>query len=254
MIELLSLGTFSLPKIADRNNEDALLVPVKKASGYLFAIADGVGSYDGAGLASKAAIDTLNSLNPEVWDDDDSSPFIFQEIKRQISSLSVIDAHYSKAATTLTFCHVGKGRLRIGHIGDCRAYYRDGGRLKQITEDHTQHQRLLDEGLYKPSELKTLGGKNHLYSAISRSIDLVFQAYTIPLSKLCGEDRTIDIVIMSDGAYAAWDHRPRFSLGTMVDPNRFTSGLLRRITRLTPSDDHSIIAVKLEDRLENIGN
>ena len=245
MIELLSLSTFSFPKMAERKNEDAVLAPVKKGSGYLFAVADGVGSYAGADLASRAAIETIDSLNPEVWDDDESSDFIFEEIKRRISSLSSIDDGYSKAATTLTFCHVGKGRLRIGHVGDCRAYFREGGRLKQITEDHTQYQRLINEGMYKPSELKKLPGNNSLFSAISRNINLVYQASIIPLADLCEEDGSIDIFIMSDGAYSAWEHRPRFSRGTMENPNRFASNLHRRITRLMPSDDHSLIAVKL---------
>ena len=245
MIELLSLSTFSFPKAAGRINEDAILTPEKKGSGYLFAIADGVGSYAGANLASKIAIETIAALSPDVWDDDESSNFIFEEVKRQVSSLSAIDDKYSKAATSLTFCHIGRGRLRIGHIGDCRAYFRDGARLKQITQDHTQYQRLLDEGLYKPAELKTVRGNNSLFSAISRNINLVFQASTIPLSELYQEDGSIDVFIMSDGAYAAWEHRPRFSLGTLENPNRFASNLHRRITRLTPSDDHSLIAIKL---------
>jgi serine/threonine protein phosphatase PrpC len=73
--------------------------------------------------------------------------------------LSDKNIKFSHAATTLTFCFVDDEGLHIGHVGDCRLYVKTDSKLKQITKDHTQHQKLLDDKIYSKSELKQLPGK-----------------------------------------------------------------------------------------------
>jgi protein phosphatase len=244
MINLLSSSTFSYSKEIGRQNEDAIHPPQRVGEGYLIAVADGVGSYLGANLASQAAIEVLSAVTPGNWNMGISTEEIFTQIKSRVVELSSTDSSLTDAATTLTFCYVGPYGVRIGHIGDCRAYIRKGGTLVQLTTDHTQHQRLIDEGLYKASELKRLGGKNTLFSAISKKVELHFQDRYLPYDEIVSEDGCFEILIMSDGAYYAWDLRPRFALGTLVDPNRFASSLHRRIIRFNPVDDYSLIATK----------
>jgi protein phosphatase len=45
MFSLISCGSFSLAKYIDKKNEDSILLPLFLNDGYLFAVADGVGSY-----------------------------------------------------------------------------------------------------------------------------------------------------------------------------------------------------------------
>lgn len=243
MINLLSSSMFSYPREADRQNEDSVFPAQRVGDGFLIAVADGVGSYAGARQASQAAIDVLSAIPSAHWDAGPSSE-IFAETKSRIVKLSSSNSIFSDAATTLTFCHIGSQGLRIGHIGDCRAYIRSGNTFKQLTTDHTQHQRLIDEGLYKPSELKRMGGKNTLYSAISKKLELHFQDIYIPYEDLEIEDGVFEVLVMSDGAYRFWDLRPRFVMSTLLDPNRFASSLYRRITKHSPVDDHSLVAAK----------
>lgn len=244
MINLLSSSTFSYPKESGRQNEDTILPPQCVGEGFLIAVADGVGSYTGASQASQAAIDVLSAITPSNWDSGISTKEIFTQIKHRVVELSATNNSFTDAATTLTFCYIGPYGVRIGHVGDCRAYIRKGGTLLQLTTDHTQHQRLIDEGLYKASELKRLGGKNTLFSAISKKVELHFQDRYLPYDEIESEDGCFEILIMSDGAYHAWDLRPRFALGTLLDPNRFASSLHRRIIRFNPVDDYSLIATK----------
>lgn len=56
MIELISCGAFSCPKGNDRENQDALLLPQQCDDGFIFAVADGVGSYAGAKEAAQTAV------------------------------------------------------------------------------------------------------------------------------------------------------------------------------------------------------
>lgn len=244
MISLLASSTFSYAKESGRTNEDSILPPQLLGDGYLMAIADGVGSYAGADQASRAAIKCIREIPADDWARGVSSKLIFSEIKRRVSELSDHDQNASEAATTITFCYVNSKGVRIGHIGDCRAYIRKGIVLKQLTADHTQHQRLMDEGLYRPNELKLLGGKNTLYAAVSKKLDLHYQDLWLPYSELNPDALDFDIVLMSDGAHQVWDMRSRFAQTTMSDPNRFAASLKRRISWIGPSDDYSLVFSK----------
>lgn len=245
MICLLSSSTFSFPKEQGRQNEDSMLPPLKLNHGYLMAIADGVGSYAGASSASAAAIEYLASLPVDFFEGGNAVETIFKDIKDRVSSLTIRDPSYFNAATTLTFCYAGPTGLTIGHIGDCRVYLKNDRKLLQVTKDHTQHQLLIDEGLYKASELKNLSGKNTLFSAISKKTELRFQEVFLSYNQICDADGGVNIILMSDGAYHSWESRPRFLESTLHDPSRFAANLKRRIERMGPTDDCSLIAVRL---------
>lgn len=245
MIKLLSSSVFSFPKELTRKNEDSVLPPRKVGSGFLMAIADGVGSYAGASSASESAIEYLISLQPAAFESSDAVEQIFDQIKIRVSNLTNEDPSFYDAATTLTFCYAGEKGIKIGHVGDCRVYLKSDRKLIQVTKDHTQHQMLIDEGLYKPSELKEAGGKNTLFSAISKKINLRFQEIFLRYDQICAHDGSVSLFIMSDGAYHPWELRPRFLESTLEDPSRFAANLRRRIVRMVPTDDCSLVAVKL---------
>ncbi|AIX68913.1 PP2C family protein-serine/threonine phosphatase [Klebsiella pneumoniae] len=242
MIELLTCGLFSHSKDTRRENQDTILPPVFINDGLLMAVADGVGSYDGAQYASQSAIKELPDLvtkgNLQNMTD------LFMSLKEGISSLSSENIKFSHAATTLTFCFIDDNGLHIGHVGDCRLYVKDGSRLKQVTKDHTQHQKLLDEKIYSKNELKFLPGKNTLTTAIANAIPLDFQQTFIPHEELLDEYDECCVYLMSDGAHAFWDKRPRFSVNTISNPASFAASLYKRIERNGPIDDHSLIAIR----------
>ncbi|MBV4532721.1 protein phosphatase 2C domain-containing protein [Pseudomonas sp. SWRI107] len=244
MIKLLSSSSFSFPKEPPRKNEDSILPPRKVGDGFLMAVADGVGAYAGASSASESAIDYLTSLPPSAFEGGDATKQIFEQIRSRISNLVTENPSYFEAATTLTFCYAGEYGVRIGHVGDCRVYLKENGKLRQVTKDHTQHQKLIDEGLYRPSELKEVRGKSTLFSAISKNVSLHFQEVFISYNDFCDKDGSISLFLMSDGAYHSWEVRPRFLESTLDDPNRFASNLRRRIMRLHPVDDCSLVAAR----------
>ena len=245
MIGLLSASAFSFPKVPTRKNEDSILPPRKINGGFLMAVADGVGSYAGASSASESAIEYLSGLHAADFEKSDAIAEIFENIKLRVSDLAIKNASYIDAATTLTFCYAGEKGIKVGHVGDCRVYLKSHNKLVQVTKDHTQHQKLIDEGLYKPSELKGVQGKSTLFSAISKNIKLDFQELFLSYDEVCAPDGSLNLFVMSDGAYHSWELRPRFLESTLEDPNRFAANLRRRITRLQPTDDCSLIAVKL---------
>jgi len=244
MISMLSCGLFSYAKTSSRTNQDTILAPHFIKQGYLLAIADGVGSYFGAEHASRSAVQSL--LDGIDAGHIDNMDFLFASIKDAVSYLSSTNEIYREAATTLTFAYINSFGLYIGHIGDCRLYVNSGSRLVQLTKDHTQHQMLLDQNIYSKKDLKNLGGKNTLTSAISKDIPLNFQSEFIPISDLVRDGDEINIYIMSDGAYHHWDLRPRFADSTIINPSCFTASLYKRILRNGPIDDYSLVVAKFK--------
>ena len=248
MISLLSCGAFSLSKDAERDNEDAFLLPKKCKDGYLFAIADGVGSYTGAKEAAESAIQYLSDL-PNFYDiaPDD----VLNNIKAKIAEFASMRPESMKAATTLSYCAINSKHLDVIHVGDTRVYVKNGNKLQLLTKDHTQHQELFDEGLYTRKELDSIPGKNTLTSALSKQLPIRYQHVTIPIADLVDQDGIVTLFIMSDGAHHFWERRPRFSPNTLSNVTNFAASLYKRIQRAGPTDDYSLAAASFQIKSTN---
>lgn len=242
MLELLSVAAFTSSKSSDKTNEDAILLPQKKQSGYIFAIADGVGSYAGADIASKLVIDYMANLKEILCEE--KVERILIEIKNRLIELGNKKEGFHNAATTLTVGFLEESGLHIIHVGDSRLYVKKEQKLIKYTKDHTQHQKLLDEGLYTERQLRNMSGKNILVAALSGNINLEYQYLFLDKDKITCEDGEIVINLMSDGAYEFWEKRPKFSQNTMSNPTAFSTSLQRRIEKNGPVDDYSLVSVK----------
>ncbi|BBQ91296.1 PP2C-family Ser/Thr phosphatase [Klebsiella quasipneumoniae] len=243
MTTIYSCSSFSFPKSLDTISQDSILLPKKLDGGYIFSVADGVGGYNGGKEASNLAIKEISKLQHKVKPSDIDR--IFNSIKDSISAFSENNEEYSSAATTLTFGYVSDEGLLIGHSGDCRLYIKEGSKLKQYTKDHTQHQILIDKGLFTARQLRKLQGGNVLTTAISSKVTLEFQSIFIKKEDLPIENNLLTIYLMSDGAHYYWEDRPRFSLNTLNNVNRFSASLMRRIESKGPHDDYSLIGLNI---------
>lgn len=243
-MNVIATASLSYPKTEYRINQDKIFAPLLTGRGLLMAVADGVGSYSGASEASSIAIDVISEIN--VIENYIDCRAIFEEILERIKKKTNEDATLKNAATTLTFCYLMENGCWVGHIGDCRLYAKFGSKLIQLTKDHTQHQMLLDEGVFTKKQLQDKPGKNILTTAISANTEMKHDVFFIPSDELKCDDETITLYIMSDGAHSSWEKRPRFSVRTMSDPIKFTNGLMRRIERQGPTDDYSIVGIMID--------
>ncbi|RYC13217.1 MerR family transcriptional regulator [Nocardioides zhouii] len=129
----------------------------------LFAVADGVGVGDDAGV-SAAALDVLAEL-----DDADPSPDPLEALDAAVgrAAEAVTSRASAKGGTTLTALLLVGERALIAHVGDSRAYaVRDGG-LERLTRDHTVVQSLIDEGRLTDDEARTDPDRNLLNRALA---------------------------------------------------------------------------------------
>lgn len=237
-----------------KDNEDSFVLPACNKGGYVFCVADGLGSYKGALNASRFVCRFLEGkknidhsyLNDLFVDD------LKVEFGKYIQSL---DKEYIKAATTLSACFLDTSGLSIWHAGDCRVYIKKDKKLIQLTNDHTQYQKLLSKKIYTKKELEAHGiGKNTLTTAISLSTPIEEEYLFISMDDLKHEyGDNLSIIIMSDGAHHFWDLRKRFSAKTMGDIVKFSSALKRRIERFGAIDDYTVVAATFNVQdIENI--
>ena len=139
------------------NNEDSCcaLEPIG-----FFAVADGMGGYEGGEVASRVAIETLERFyRRNAADDDVTWPFAIDpsiELERNMVATGVRMADASIAAqrtgrlasmgSTVATLVVREGRVVLGHVGDSRVYRARGGRLEPLTRDHSLYEEMLAMG------------------------------------------------------------------------------------------------------------
>jgi PPM family protein phosphatase len=131
-----------------RQNEDAYVCEPP-----LFAVADGMGGAQAGELASSLAAAAVRDdprATPESGEQRVDE--LIQEANRRVYQRQSHDAAASGMGTTMTVALVEDGTVAIGHVGDSRAYLIRGGRLEQLTEDHSLVAELVRSGKLSPEE------------------------------------------------------------------------------------------------------
>jgi len=129
----------------DRNEDDCCAVP----SLGLFAVADGMGGYQGGEIASRAAIAALIELFQRLCVDRglvrrlgvDSAIAAAIELANQRIQ---VQRHgpLARMGATIALVRFSGDTVAIGHVGDSRVYRLRRGQLQQLTEDHSYYAAL----------------------------------------------------------------------------------------------------------------
>jgi PPM family protein phosphatase len=132
--------------------------------GYLFLVADGMGGHAAGERASALAVAaieqfTVNTFkwflqNDEPGHDDAASEFAdaIKQADAAIIEEAKIHPELQGMGTTLTLAYAVGSQLFVSHVGDSRAYLFRGGRLKQLTHDHTMVADMVRRGELPPEQ------------------------------------------------------------------------------------------------------
>jgi protein phosphatase len=179
----------ALPKIAARgvtdvgqkrdHNEDAFLVDEALS---LFVVADGMGGHAGGGTASRLAVETIQRMVHKARDTDPAAfgtgagieeskvPDVLRDAVEQacavIYDTAQGDPDLSGMGTTVTAALVDGAATFIAHVGDSRCYLLRGGRIYQVSEDHSLVNEQLKAGAISADEARFSRFKN----IITRSV------------------------------------------------------------------------------------
>lgn len=133
------------------HNEDSFAIDDEHA---LFVVADGMGGHQAGDIASKLATSTIASFFRTLGGEDVTWPAHFDrtlsdEENRLITSIGLANRRIFEQSqqqralhgmgTTVVGAHFSskKRRIYVGHVGDSRAYRIRGGKIEQLTRDHS---------------------------------------------------------------------------------------------------------------------
>ena len=148
------------------NMPDGTLPGQVEEVAYGMVVADGMGGMAAGEKASQLAIQAGVDLvlNSPMWatrvDQEAARQLIdrmrgyFRKVDSHVIDRASADRHLQGMGTTLTVAYIIDTSAFIVHVGDSRAYHFHGGRLDQVTSDHTLAQDLLKAGRIGPEEVQ----------------------------------------------------------------------------------------------------
>ncbi len=156
-------------------NEDAFICEPP-----LFAVADGMGGARAGEIAAGLAATALGEAGSEAQGEEGVVALI-TEANRRIWERSLADPQTAGMGTTVTAALVDAdtGAVGIGHVGDSRAYLLRGGRLEQLTTDHSLVAELVQSGVLTPEEAERHPQRSAITRALGTEPSVEVDAFTV---------------------------------------------------------------------------
>ena len=161
------------------HNEDSLCLLAEYS---LYAVADGMGGHSSGEVASRMAVETISSFFKMTTRDEEAT-WPFKEEKnlrydenrlvagikwsnRRIYEAAARDPKYKGMGTTIVTAFFTQGGAYLGHVGDSRGYRIRGGKIEQITEDHSLLNDYIKANKLTPEEIEHFPHKNVIVRAL----------------------------------------------------------------------------------------
>ena len=170
------------------------------AGPHVLAVCDGVGGAARGDIASATAIGQLRRLDDGPASGEDQDDLLGQvagalhRAHDRIGDLVDENPSLTGTSTTATVALFDGTTLAMGHVGDSRAYLLRDGELRQLTQDHTFVQTLIDDGQITEEEARHHPHRNLILKAIDGIHDLEPDLFTVDVTP---GDR---LLFCSDGA------------------------------------------------------
>ena len=173
MNAVLEIVTRSDPGMVRSNNEDAVMANALRGFAVL---ADGMGGYNAGEVASGMATDFIGTEFGR-WLAEAADRATDAEVKRAMeicvdnANRAIFNAANANPqcagmGTTLVVAVFRRTQLRLGHVGDSRAYRWRDSELAQITRDHSLLQEQIDAGMITPEQAAFSANKNLVTRAV----------------------------------------------------------------------------------------
>jgi PPM family protein phosphatase len=219
-----------------RRNEDAYVVQPP-----LFAVADGVGGAQAGEIASRIAASVVRDAGAEIGAD--AVVALIQEANRRVYEAAVADDARAGMGTTMTAAMVEHGSVRIGHVGDSRAYRIRDGALEQLTEDHSLVAELVRSGKLSPEEADVHPQRSVIMRVLGTDPEVDVDTFDV-------EARPGDVfMICSDGLTSMVDDQTILELveGSRASLERTARALVDAANRRGGEDNITVIVFEIGD-------
>lgn len=136
-------------------------------------VCDGMGGANGGNIASAAAVDVISEQIQQLYDEKLSKEQlatlltdIVQRANTRVFDMSISNPELEGMGTTCEFVFVKDRTVHVVHVGDSRTYAIRGGKIKQLTEDHSIVQEMVRRGEITPEEAMVHPNKNIITRAL----------------------------------------------------------------------------------------
>lgn len=144
-----------------KKNEDAIGFFVSNGgpATQLAVVCDGVGGNAAGEVASALALETIERSFFGAGTPDDIGSALRRAIEaanHAILGKAALDPRLAHMASTCTAVALRGEDLRVGHVGDCRAYRIEGAVIQQLTSDHSVAEEYARRGELLPADKQGL--------------------------------------------------------------------------------------------------
>lgn len=188
-------GSFIAKEMVDQPS--CLTKLLTDQSPVIAAVCDGVGGAQAGEVAAYTVVSALGALM-SGFDQVHDTAQITNAMRRVSQRIASLRQHESDAmgATIVMACIQGE-RLLITNVGDSRAYLLRAGQICQLSEDHSEVQRMFNMGMITREEMDTHPRRHVItqYLGLAES-DLLIDPYYSEIIQMMPEDR---VLLCSDG-------------------------------------------------------
>ncbi|MGN6609246.1 MAG: PP2C family protein-serine/threonine phosphatase [Jatrophihabitans sp.] len=241
MYELTDLRVGSMTDVGcvRELNEDAVLV-----RGPLFAVADGMGGHAAGEVAAAIALEHLSVLADRPVVDRTEVVAAIDRANAAILRAGAADPAAAGLGTTVSgvcFASIaGSPHWLIFNVGDSRVYRHAGGRLSQVTVDHSEVEELVAAGHITREQARTHPMRNVVTRSLGTDPAPVCDIWVLPVE---AGDR---FLICSDGLSGEVDDAAiEAALRDEPDPQRAAVALVHQALDAGAHDNVSVIVVGL---------
>lgn len=171
LIELASAS--DVGRVRSDNQDRDLLAPP------LIAVADGMGGHLGGGTAAAMAVDALRAVGQAT--DPTALLDALTEANRAIARAAADNPDLTGMGTTATAALLEGGILYLVHVGDSRAYLIRGGRIIQVTEDHSVVAEMVRRGTLSADAAESHPARHVITRALGVDADVQIDALRVDL-------------------------------------------------------------------------
>lgn len=157
-------------------NEDSIATDQKLG---LVVLADGMGGYRAGDIASRMATATVLGEVRRIMTEEKPvagavhSTAQAQALRQAVTRANSVvhktsqqESRFRGMGTTLVSCFFHDDRVTVAHVGDSRLYRLRGGRMQQITTDHSLLQEQVELGLITAEDAKISHNRNLVTRAL----------------------------------------------------------------------------------------
>jgi serine/threonine protein phosphatase PrpC len=212
--------------------------------GYSVAIlADGVGGHRSGETASRmaveAALEKFREAKPEtapnrlIWQ-------MFNSANQAVYDAGMQSGERDRMATTLTVSVFCNDEVNIGHVGDCRVYLVQQGRIRRITNDHSYVAMQLKLGLISEQEAMVSQLRSLLIRSVGQDLSIQVDYFNVKVN------RGDYLIQCTDGLYSHITEREMLDIVRSVPPPQACRQMIALAEERKTDDNLSVQVAQIE--------